>query len=388
MKKHRILILTLIIIFSLGFLSACAPSATTPATTGAIKIGGIGPLTGGAATYGNSVFNGARIAIEEINARGGLQLELNFQDDEHDAEKSVNAYNTLKDWGMQILFGTVTSTPGIAVTAESYIDRIFTLTPSASSVLFTQGKDNVFQLCFTDPNQGIASAQYIKDNNLGTKIAIIYNNADAYSTGIFEKFVSEAGKKGLNIVSTTTFTDDTATDFSVQLAAARNAGADLLFLPIYYQPASLILTQANSMGYSPKFFGMDGMDGILTMENFNTELAEGVMLLTPFAADAPDARTVAFVAKYRERFGETPNQFAANGYDCIFAIYEAIKIAGITAQTPAAEACEKLIAVFTSEDFNIDGLTGENMTWSVGGEVTKAPKGVIIENGVYVSMDN
>ena len=244
----------------------------------------------------------------------------------------------------------------------------------------------MFQMCFTDPNQGIASAQYIAEQKLGTKIAVIYNNADAYSTGIYEKFASEAANQGLEIVSTTTFTDDTATDFSVQITDAKNAGADLLFLPIYYTPASLILTQAKGMGYSPKVFGVDGMDGILTLENFDTALAEGVMLLTPFAADASDDRTAAFTKKYNEQFGETPNQFAADAYDCIYAIYEACQKAGITADMPAADVCEKMIAVFTASDFSFDGLTGEGMTWAATGEVSKAPKGMVIQNGAYVGM--
>ena len=404
MKKFFLKFLVLTMITCLFLLSACGTSSTTTAgtttagtttatttaatTSGAapIKIGGIGPTSGAAAMYGQSVSNGAKIAVEEINAMGGQQFELNFQDDEHDAEKSVNAYNNLKDWGMQILCGTVTTTPGIAVTAESFADRIFTLTPSASSTSVIDGKDNVFQMCFTDPNQGIASSQYIADNKLGTKIAIIYNNADAYSTGIYDKFVSEATVNKLEIVSTTTFTDDTANDFNVQLTDAKNAGADLIFLPIYYQPASLILTQAKAMGYAPKFFGVDGMDGILTMENFDTTLAEGVMLLTPFAADAADAATVAFVAKYKAEYNEIPNQFAADGYDCIYAIYAACTKAGITAETAAADACEKLIAVFTSSDFSIDGLTGADMTWAKSGEVAKAPKGMVIKDGVYVGM--
>ncbi len=384
MHAYRFRIFALILALGLFVLAGC--TAVDSTTDKAIKIGGIGPLTGGAAVYGSSVAKGAEIALAEVNALGGLQFELNFQDDEHDAEKSVNAYNNLKDWGMQVLCGTVTTTPGIAVTAESFSDRIFTLTPSASSTSVIEGKDNVFQMCFTDPNQGIASAQYIADNNLASKIAIIYNNADAYSTGIYEKFISEAASKNMEVVSTTTFTDDTATDFNVQLTAAKNAGADLIFLPIYYQPASLILTQAAAMGYEPKFFGVDGMDGILTMENFNTELAEGVMLLTPFAADATDERTVAFVAKYQEEYDETPNQFAADGYDCIYAIYEACTKAGITADMDNATICDKLIAAFTASDFSIDGLTGENMTWAATGEVAKAPKGMVIEDGVYVGM--
>ena len=386
MHTRRFRILTLVLALSMVFLAGCTAKPTGGTGT-PIKIGGIGPLTGGAAVYGSSVANGAKIALEEVNALGGLQFELNFQDDEHDAEKSVNAYNTLKDWGMQILCGTVTTTPGIAVSTEAFKDRIFTLTPSASSTKVIEGKDNVYQLCFTDPNQGIASAQYIADNKLGTKIAIIYNNADAYSTGIYEKFISEAAGNNLEVVSTTTFTEDTANDFNVQLTEAKNAGADLIFLPIYYQPASLILTQADAMGYAPKFFGVDGMDGILTMENFNTELAEGVMLLTPFAADAKDEHTVDFVAKYQEAYKEIPNQFAADGYDCIYAIYEACTNAGITADMDAATICDKMIAAFTASDFSVDGLTGENMTWSKTGEVAKTPKGMVIENGVYVGMN-
>ena len=361
--------------------------AETSADTAPIKLGGIGPLTGGAAVYGIAAANGAKIAVDEINALGGMQFELNFQDDEHDAEKSVNAYNVLKDWGMQVLVGTVTTTPGIAVSAEAYSDRIFALTPSASSPAVIEGKDNVFQMCFTDPNQGIASAQYIQEKELGSKVAIIYNNADAYSTGIYEKFISEAEAKKLDVVSTTTFTDDTANDFSVQLTEAQKAGADLVFLPIYYQPASLILAQAKAMDYAPTFFGVDGMDGILTMENFETELAEGVMLLTPFVADATDDRTVAFVTKYDELYNEVPNQFAADGYDVVYAIYEALKDSDVTAETPASEVCELLIETFTSDDFVFNGLTGENMTWSELGEVAKSPKGMVIENGVYVGMD-
>lgn len=382
MRKHRFRILALVLALGMLVLAGCDAAEAKDT----IKIGGIGPLTGGAAVYGNSVANGAKIALEEVNALGGLQFELNFQDDEHDAEKSVNAYNTLKDWGMQVLVGTVTTTPGIAVAAESYKDRIFTLTPSASSPSVIEGKDNIFQMCFSDPNQGIASAQYIADNALGNKIAIIYNNADAYSTGIYEKFLSEANAKGMEIVSTTTFTDDTANDFNVQLTDAKNAGADLIFLPIYYQPASLIMTQADAMGYTPKLFGVDGMDGILTMENFNTELAEGVMLLTPFAADATDERTVAFVNKYKEEYDEIPNQFAADGYDCVYAVYEACTKAGITSDMDAQAINDKLIATFTASDFSIDGLTGENMTWAATGEVAKAPKGMVIEDGVYVGM--
>ncbi|MDE7171061.1 MAG: ABC transporter substrate-binding protein [Oscillospiraceae bacterium] len=363
-----------------------------------IKIGGVGPLTGGAAIYGNAAKGGAEIAAEEINALGGIQIDLRYEDDAHDPEKSVNAYNTLKDWGMQVFLGSVTSTPGAATAAESNADHMFYLTPSASSTDVIGGvanpltgsvdierRDNVFQMCFVDPNQGSASAQYISDKKLGEKIAVIYKNDDVYSTGIYNSFASKAAELGLNIVSTTTFTEDSQTDFSVQLSDAKNADADLIYLPTYYGPNALILTQANAMGYNPKYFGVDGMDGILSVDGFDTSLAEGVMLLTPFNADSEDEATKSFVAKYQEKYGDVPNQFAADAYDCVYAIYNALKDENVTAETSASDMCDLLINKFTSMTFN--GLTGENMTWSAEGTVTKSPKGMFIQDGAYVGMD-
>ena len=357
---------------------------SSTASGAAFKIGGTAPLTCDAAIYGNAVARGAQIAADEINALGGVQIELKFEDDENNTEKAVNAYNTLKDWGMQLSLGSVTSKPCEAISTDINADRIFALTPSASSVATTEGKDNMFQMCFADPNQGTASAEYIADQKLGSKIAIIWKNDDVYSTGIHDKFVAEAETKGLEIVSDTTFTDASATDFSVQLGDAKSKGADLVFLPMYYTPASLILTQANAMGYAPKFFGVDGMDGILTVENFDKALAEGVMLLTPFNADATDEKTVAFVEKYQEQYGEVPNQFAADAYDCVYAYAQALEAAGATTDMSNEELCDAMIAQFTSMTFN--GLTGENMTWDTTGAVSKSPKGMVIQNGAYVGM--
>lgn len=376
-----------------GMLAGCGGGADTndasngdsgESTAAAFKIGGTGPLTGDAAIYGNAVKNGAQLAVDEINAEGGVQFELKMEDDENDPEKAVSAYNALKDWGVQLSLGSVTSKPAEATATENFADRIFALTPSASAPAVTEGKDNVFQMCFSDPNQGTASAEYIADNQMGTKIAIIYKNDDVYSSGIYEKFKTEAETKGLNIVSTTTFTSSSATDFSVQLGEAKAAGADLLFLPIYYQPASLILQQAKSMGYAPKFFGVDGMDGILTLEGFDTALAEGVMLLTPFNADAEDEKTQSFVTKYKEQFGDVPNQFAADAYDCVYAYKAAIEASGATPDMSAEELCDLMIQTFPTLTF--DGLTGEGVTWDSTGAVSKSPKGMIIENGAYVGM--
>ncbi len=349
------------------------------------KIGGTGPLTGGAAIYGNAAKNGAQIAVDEINAMGGIQFDLRYEDDVNDAEKAINAYNTLKDWGIQISLGSVTSKPCEATSAETYVDRIFALTPSASSTAVLEGKDNQYQICFVDPNQGSASAQYISDKKLATKIAVIWKNDDVYSKGVYESFMAKAKELNLDVVSDTTFADGNDTDFSVQLTDAQSKGADLIFLPMYYQPASLILAQANAMGYSPKYFGIDGMDGILTMEGFDASLAEGVMLLTPFNADSTESKTAAFVKKYQELFGEIPNQFAADAYDCIYAYKQALENAGATSDMSNEELCDLMIKEFSSMSF--DGLTGESMTWDESGAVTKSPKGMVIKDGAYVGLD-
>ena len=350
------------------------------------KIGGIGPTTGAAAIYGTAVMNAAQIAVDEINAAGGIngyQIEYKFEDDQHDAEKSVNAYNSLKDWGMQVLMGTVTTTPCIAVSEKTAEDGMFEITPSASSTDVIDN-DNVFQVCFTDPNQGTASAQYIAENGLGTKVAVIYDSSDVYSSGIEANFVKEAENQGLEVVATEAFTADSKTDFSTQLQKAQSEGADLVFLPIYYTEASIILKQADGMGYDPEFFGCDGLDGILGVENFDTSLAEGLMLLTPFAADADDEKTKAFVSTYEEKYGETPNQFAADAYDAIYIIKAAIEQAGVTPDMSVSDIGTAMEAAMT--EISVDGLTGDGMTWEATGEVSKAPKAVVIKDGAYAAM--
>ena len=354
----------------------------------AFKVGVIGPMTGGAAIYGTCVANSAQIAVDEINALGGdIQFDLMVEDDVNDAETSLNAYNALMDDGMQILVGTVTTTPALNVVPQAYEDRVFTITPSASGddVISIDNNDNVFQICFTDSNQGSRSAQYINEHFPDAKIAIIYKNDDQYSIGIRDNFKSEADARGMSIVYEGTFTEASQTDFNVQLAAAQSAGADLLFLPIYYTPASVILTQANAMGYAPTFFGVDGMDGILTAKNFDPSLAEGVYLLTPFSADAQDKMTQNFVSKYQEAYGEIPNQFGADAYDAIYTLYQAIQAAGVTADMSNEEICDALIEVMPT--LGVTGLTsaGSEMTWDASGAVSKDPTAVIIENGTYVT---
>lgn len=385
MKKLFGVVLTIVMVMSL--FAGCNSSNGGDEGAARIKIGAIGPLTGGAAIYGNAVKNAMELAVEEVNAEGGVQFELNFQDDAHDAETSVNAYGILMDWGMQMLVGPVTSTPAAAVAAEAEADGVFMLTPSASSVKVIEGKTHVFQMCFSDPNQGVGSADYMSEHGIGKSVAIIYRSDDAYSVGIYEKFVSEAATKGINIVYTGTFEEANKTEFSSQLTAAKQAGADVLFLPIYCESIAPLMTQAVSMGYDVDYFGVDGMDGILEVEGFDTYLAEGAYLLTPFSADATDEKTTHFVEAYKAKYNEVPNQFAADAYDCVYAIYEACNAEGVTADMSAQEVCSALVDQFATGKLVFSGVTGSNMTWDSTGAVSKSPMAVVIKDGKYALAD-
>ena len=389
MKKVLAMLMAALMVAAMftGCSSSKPATETTAAAAaaGTVKIGMSGPLTGGASAYGLAVKAGMEVAVEEINAKGGLQIEFNAQDDEADGEKAVSAYNVLKDWGMQVMAGQVTTGSALAVAPESTADNMFNLTPSASAESLALSGANIFQMCFTDPNQGASAAELVSTKALGTKVGVIYDSSDDYSSGLYKGFSDKAAELGLEIVATTSFTADNKADLSTQVTQCQDAGADLVFLPIYYTEAAQILSYANKIGYAPKFFGCDGMDGILTVEGFDTSLAEGLALMTPFDANASDEATQSFVAKFKEKMdGLVPNQFAADGYDVIYALYNAMTAAGITGSESASEICTALETQFAT--MTIDGLTGTGMHWDENGMISKAPAAVVIENGVYVPM--
>ena len=396
MKKVLAFVMALVMLMS---LAACGSKTDAPAKTddapktneaagsassGTIKVGAIGPLTGDYAQYGNAVANGIQVAIDEINAKGGLQFELLSEDDQGDPTMSVNAYNVEMEKGMQVLLGTTTSGACAAVADVAKDERVFLLTPSASNPVVNEGKDNVYQVCFTDPNQGASAAQTIKSLGVGEKIAVIWNNAQDYSTSIYQSFMGKAKEIGLEVVSDTTFSDDSNADFSVQLQDAANAGADLVFLPIYYTPIVAIMQQADAAGYGFKFFGVDGMDGLLSVEGFNTALAEGSYMLTPFDANKTDELTSAFVSTYKAKYGDTPNQFAADAYDAMYIFYAACQDLGFTAETSAQDICEAMIPWM--QTYTYTGLTGEGMVWTADGCVSKVATAYIIKDGAYASV--
>ena len=374
--------------------AACGDKASDSSAEGeatasedTFKIGGIGPITGAAAVYGKAVENGAKLAVDEINAEGGIngkQIEFKFEDDEHDAEKSVNAYNTLKDWGMQMLLGCVTSNPCIAVAEETKNDNMFQLTPSGTAVECVQ-YENAFRVCFSDPTQGTECAKYISENGLATKVAVIYDSSDVYSSGIYEAFAAEAKNDGIEIVSAEAFTADSNKDFSVQIQKAKDAGAELVFLPFYYTEASLVLQQAAGMNYSPIFFGCDGMDGILDVEGFDASYADNLMFLSPFTPTSTDEAIQTFVTSFKDAYGETPNQFAADAYDGIYAIKAAAEKAELTPDMSVSDMCDAMKTAMT--EISIDGVTAKGLTWDASGEPSKDPMVVKIANGDYAVVE-
>ncbi len=382
-----------------GMLAGCGSSemkaetqaanagAAAQTSGAAVKIGMTGPLTGNNSAYGIAVRGGMQVAVDEINAKGGLQIEFKYEDDEADAsDKAVAAYNSLKDWGMQIFAGATTTGSSLTLAAETANDQIFMMTPSASAVDVAMTGENVYQMCFTDPNQGASAAELMAQKWPDATIGMIYDSSDAYSDGIAEGFLAKAEELSLNVaVSDASFTADNKTDLSTQVTKCKDAGCDLVFLPFYYTEAAQVLTYANTIGYKPTFFGCDGMDGILTVEGFDPALAEGLVLMTPFDANATDERTVSFVEQFKANNKDlVPNQFAADGYDVIYAVYDACVAAGVDGDTTPEEVCAKLQEQFATMSF--DGLTGKSMTWDANGMISKAPAAVVVTDGVYAPM--
>ena len=358
-----------------------APATGSDANSGetkVFKIGGIGPLTGGAASYGVSVQNGAQIAIDEINAAGGVKvgdatytLEMNFVDDEASPDKALTAYNTVMDWGAQAILGTVTSGACLAITSSTYEDGILQITPSGSALEITE-YDNIFRLCFTDPFQGVTIANLAKE--LGyTKIAIIYNNSDDYSTGVMEAFTKQAQANGASIVATESFVTD-ANDFNTQLTKIKATDAEVIFVPAYYNDAAYITAQATALGMDLPFLGSDGWDGVIAQSSDPSAL-EGAIFLSPFLATDENPAIQTFVNEYKTKFNATPDQFAADGYDTVYVFKAAMEQA-------ASVESEAMIAAMTQ--ITVDGLTG-SITFSADGEPNKGAKYVVIQDGQYVA---
>jgi len=375
MKKFvKLLCLALAVVMALTCFAGCQKGGATPtAKNTEYVIGMSGPLTGAAAVYGVAVQNSASMAVEEINAAGGLDgtmFKLVAKDDAHDASKVPTNYSSLLEEGMQVSLGTVTTAPGLEWTKLSVEDNVFFLTPSASGDDIP-ANDNGFQMCFADGNQGAVAAKYV--NSLGLdKIGIFYKSDDPYSNGIFEQF-TEALNEKIETVETV-FTDANATDFSTQISTLKDCS--FIFMPIYYQPAAIFMTQAKDViAKDAVYYGCDGFDGLAGQLDLST-ISQEVSMLSHFNSNAKDGAAGDFIKKYTEKYdAETLNQFGASAYDCVYAIYNAMKAAKeageeIPVTIGASELCEILKGQFTG-DFSYSGVTGTDITWEDNGYVAK-----------------
>ena len=376
MKKLFCMMMAVLMVLA---MTACGGEKTpTPNQdeTETIRIGGIGPLSGGYANYGFSVKNGAQLAVDEINAAGGIngkQVELSFQDSQADPESAVNAYGKLMDWGMQVSLGGVLSGETASIVAAAREDNIMLITPSGSADKCIDGNSRAFRVCFYDSFQGAAAAQYIKNNNMVDTVGILYQSDIDYSVGLYNAFVEECGKSGITIAETQTFTDATKTDFSTQINALVNSGVKLVFIPFYAEEASTFLTQARGkFADDVYFFGADGLDGILGKVEQDPTIANNVLMLTPFAADDPAENVQAFVKAYQAAYNATPDQFAADAYDAVYVIKAAVEKAGTTDGDAMAAAMTSL---------EVTGVTG-TMTWNADGNTNKNASAILYYDGV------
>lgn len=384
MKKFLCMMMAVLMVLA---MAACGGEPAnnggndTPDTT-TVKIGGIGPLTGAYANYGLSEKNGAELAVKEINEAGGIagkQIELSYQDSQGESESAVNAYGKLMDWGMEVSLGCVLSGENASVVAAARDDDVLLITPSGSADKCIDGNDKAFRVCFYDSYQGAAAAQYIKDNNMVDTVGILYQSDNDYSVGLYNAFVAKCGELGITIAETQTFTSSTNTDFSTQVSALVSSGVKLVFIPLYAEEASTFLTQAHGkFADDVYFFGADGLDGILGKVEQDTSLANNVLMLTPFAADNPAENVQSFVKKYQEAYGATPDQFAADAYDAIYAIKAAVEKAGSTSGAALASALTSL---------TVEGVTG-TMTWAADGNTNKPASAILYYDGVGTLFDS
>ena len=375
MKKFtKLTVLVMVVCMAVAALAGCGDTATTGNST-EIFIGSTGPLTGDASSYGISVNNGAKLAIDEINAAGGLNgitLKFDMKDDTATAEGAATGYDNLIDNGMQISIGSVTSGSCESFASKAAEDNLFFITPSASAASVIENRDNAFRVCFGDPDQGTLAAEELTSKY--TNIGAIYDSSDPYSEGIYKAFDEEMKKLGVEY-KTQSFDQENKKDFSTQVEALKDC--DVIFLPIYYTEAGLIAKACVFKDCDAVLFGCDGLDGVA--KQIDDTVKNSIMYITPFDVNSTEEVTSKFVKTYTEKYGDSPDQFAADGYDAIYAIYNAMKAAGISdANISASDLCEAVKAAITDPSFTLVGATG-TMTWDASGACAKVPQIVVVQ---------
>jgi branched-chain amino acid transport system substrate-binding protein len=386
MKLIKGLALVLAMVLCLGIFAACEGGKVNYAADNTkIVIGMTGPLTGGAAMYGIAVQNSAQMAVDEINAAGGLNgimFELVAMDDKHDATLVAGHYASLYEGGMQVSLGTVTTAPGLEFKNLSKEDNVFFLTPSASGDAIPEF-DNGYQMCFADGNQGKVAAKFVNENYKGQTIGAFYKADEAYSKGIYDQFMDNLDAS-VTVISTS-FTEQTSTDFSSQIDALKDCG--FIFMPTYYGPASIFMTQAKDiLAANAIYYGCDGFDGIDNIDGFDiSELPQAVTMLSHFNSKAEEGYAKTYIDKYQAKYPDAPlNQFGASAYDCVYAIFNAMKAAvesgkEITVNISASDLCDILKEQFQGGFTYKNGATGASISWDKNGYVDKGAVQYVIK---------
>ena len=380
MKLVKTLALVLSLALCLSLFAACgnggaAAGSDYSSENTEFVIGVSGPLTGAAAVYGVAVKNSAQMAVDEINAAGGLngiKFRLEAMDDVHDATKVAANYSALLEKGMQLSLGTVTTAPGLEFTNLSAEDNVFFLTPSASGDDIP-ANDNGYQMCFADSNQGTVAAKYVNENYTGKTIGIFYKSDDNYSKGIYDQFKASLDASFTPVE--TSFSDANATDFNSQIDQLKDC--ELVFMPIYYTPASIFMTQAKGIVRADAvYYGCDGFDGLESAFDITT-ISQEVIMLSHFNSKATDGAAKEFIDKYTTAYGtDTLNQFGASAYDCVYALFGAMEKAvsegkEIPVTISASDLCEILKEQFNGGYTYENGVTGDSITWQETGYVSK-----------------
>lgn len=369
----------------LGAFSGCSNtgdggSASGGSDSDTIRIGGLAPLTGDAASYGVAVNNAIQMAVEDINANGGIdgkQIKYIYYDEKGDTTEATNAYNKLvQDDKVVAIIGDVTTKPTLAVAQTSQQDNIPIITATATAAEVTLTGPNIFRACFTDPFQGELMASYASEKLGATKVAVLSDMADDYSSGIAEAFVAKAEELGMQVVADEKYQDGDV-DFKSQLTNIKGQNPDVLFLPVYYEDLRLISAQAKEVGVTAQLCGADGWDSVLT-DNFDSSVLNGGVFCSQYSTESTDERVQNFISAYKEKYEMDPNMFAVLAYDATNMMAQAISDAGSTDSQAIIDAMAAL---------EYDGLTGR-MTFDEDRNPQKSAVIVSIQDDAYKFVEN
>lgn len=332
MKKNVIMMSA---IFAL-VLTGCAKKGSSD-----VVIGGVFPLSGNVAVYGVECKNGVDLAIEEINASGGIngkKVVLISEDDEGNPDKTVVAFKklTTRD-GVGIVIGSLTSGCTNAITALSQAKKVVQMAPAATAPEITNAGNYIFRACFIDPFQGTVGGKFAADTLKAKRAAILYDLGNDYSVGLYENFVKAFEGDGREIVAVDSYATGDK-NFNAQLTKIKNANPDVVYLPDYYATVALIAKQLRAQGINTPIVGADGWDGLMAVAG--DEVLNG-FYSNHYSADSTEPVVQKFVASFKEKYNKEPNSFAALGYDCVYLIRDAMVACGSEEASSVRDALEK-----------------------------------------------